>query len=146
MFLSVQLLEKSLERVRPCQDEFTARFYEKLFAANPELKPLFARTNMVRQGQMFIVATILTINNLHDPQILATSIEGLGASHVGCNATPEYYLSVSQALVSTFAEFLEADWTAQMQQAWIDMFETISKLMSGESFMGVNKELSQVAA
>ena len=43
---NVELLEKTFESIKPRADEFAASFYENLFAAHPELKPLFARTDM----------------------------------------------------------------------------------------------------
>jgi hypothetical protein len=45
MSLNVELLEQSFDKIKPLADEFGASFYEKLFTAHPELKPLFAKTD-----------------------------------------------------------------------------------------------------
>jgi hypothetical protein len=47
--LPVELLESSFEKIKPRADEFAASFYENLFAAHPEVKPLFASTDMEKQ-------------------------------------------------------------------------------------------------
>lgn len=47
MSLNVELLEQSFEQIKPRANDFVASFYENLFAAHPEVKPLFAHTNRV---------------------------------------------------------------------------------------------------
>jgi hypothetical protein len=54
MSLNVELLEQSFEKIKPSADEFAASFYEKLFTAHPELKPLFATTDMAKQQKKLI--------------------------------------------------------------------------------------------
>ena len=49
MSLQVELLEKSFEAIKPQANEFVNSFYDNLFTANPDAKPLFAGTNMAEQ-------------------------------------------------------------------------------------------------
>jgi len=70
MSLNVELLEQSFERIKPCADEFVASFYERLFAAHPEVKPLFATTEMEKQRKMLLNALVLVVQNLRNPEVL----------------------------------------------------------------------------
>ena len=46
MALAIDVLEESFARIRPNAAAFVADFYDTLFAAHPEARPLFARTTM----------------------------------------------------------------------------------------------------
>ncbi|MEJ6483479.1 hypothetical protein N0Y54_19525 [Nostoc punctiforme UO1] len=49
MSLNVGILEQSFAKVKPHADEFAASFYNNLFQAHPEVKPLFANIDMANQ-------------------------------------------------------------------------------------------------
>ena len=69
MSLNVELLEQSFDKIKPRANDFVASFYEDLFAAHPEVKPLFANTNMVEQRKHLIAALVLVIQNLRKPEV-----------------------------------------------------------------------------
>jgi Hemoglobin-like flavoprotein len=54
MSLNVELLEQSFDKVKPRANEFAASFYENLFKAHPEVKPLFANTDMGNQEKKLL--------------------------------------------------------------------------------------------
>lgn len=54
MSLQVELLEQSFEDIKPNADEFVNSFYNNLFTANPEAKPLFETTNMAEQKKKLL--------------------------------------------------------------------------------------------
>ncbi|XWK87672.1 MAG: hypothetical protein U7127_26330 [Phormidium sp.] len=62
MPLNVELLEQSFEKIKPHGNEFAVSFYENLFAANPEVKPLFTQTDMTNQYKKLLnsLVNILT--------------------------------------------------------------------------------------
>jgi len=64
MSLNVELLEQSFDKIKPLAEEFGASFYEKLFTAHPELKPLFAKTDREKQQKKLISALVLVLENL----------------------------------------------------------------------------------
>ena len=49
MSLQIELLESSFDQIKPRLDEFGASFYENLFTAYPQAKPLFAKTDLTKQ-------------------------------------------------------------------------------------------------
>ena len=67
MSLNVETLEQSFEKVKPRANEFAASFYENLFRAYPEVKPLFAKVDMATQQKKLISFLILVVDQKVDP-------------------------------------------------------------------------------
>ncbi len=129
MSLQVELLEQSFAEITPNADEFVNSFYENLFTANPEAKPLFATTNMAEQKKKLLNSLVLVVQNLRMPDVLNSSLRGLGARHVKYGALPEHYPLVGSALLTTFEQYLGDKWTPDLKQAWVDAYGAISEIM-----------------
>ena len=129
MTLQVELLEESFAHVKPHADRFGASFYQNLFSAYPEARPLFANTDMAAQQKKLISSLVLVVENLRQPETLESALKGLGARHVQYGTLPEHYPLVGNALLTTFAEYLGANWTAPVQQAWVDAYGAITTIM-----------------
>ena len=129
MSLEVELLEQSFEGIKPHADAFVNSFYENLFTANPEAKPLFTSTNMAEQKKKLLASLVLVVENLRKPDVLEQSLKGLGARHVKYGALPEHYPLVGNALLTTFEQYLGDRWTNEVKQAWVDAYGAISEIM-----------------
>ena len=129
MSLQVELLEQSFAEITPNAEEFVNSFYENLFTANPEAKPLFANTNMAEQKKKLLNSLVLVVQNLRMPDVLNSSLRGLGARHVKYGALPEHYPLVGSALLTTFEQYLGDKWTPDVKQAWVDAYGAISEIM-----------------
>ena len=127
--LQVELLEQSFEKVKPQAAEFVNSFYDNLFTDYPAAKPLFVHTNMAEQSNKLLQSLILVIENLRKPDVLSDALRGLGARHVKYGALPEHYPLVGNSLLKTFEQYLGADWTPAVQQAWVDAYGAISEIM-----------------
>ena len=129
MSLQVELLEQSFEAIKPQANEFVNSFYDNLFTANPEAKPLFETTDMAEQKKKLLASLVLVVENLRQPDALDTPLRGLGARHVKYGALPEHYPLVGNALLTTFEQYLQEQWTPEVKQAWVDAYGAISKIM-----------------
>jgi hemoglobin-like flavoprotein/uncharacterized protein YjbI with pentapeptide repeats len=129
MSLNIELLEQSFERIKPFADDFVASFYANLFAAHPEVRPLFANTEMEKQQKKLLNSLVLVVENLRHPEVLGEVLNGLGARHVGYGALAQYYPAVGQALLLTFEQYLEDDWTPEHKKAWTDAYGAIAAQM-----------------
>ncbi|MEC4988142.1 MAG: globin domain-containing protein, partial [Oscillatoria sp. PMC 1068.18] len=78
----VELVESSFEKIKPQANEFVASFYENLFSASPEAKPLFNTTNMAEQKKKLLASLVLVVENIRKPEVLESALKGLGAKHV----------------------------------------------------------------
>ncbi|MEH2096593.1 pentapeptide repeat-containing protein [Nostoc sp.] len=129
MSLNVEVLEQSFEKVKPRADEFAASFYDNLFQAHPEMKPLFTKTDMKNQEKKLLSSLVLVVENLRNPEALEPVLKALGARHVGYGAIPKYYGPVGEALLLTFEQYLVENWTPEVKKAWLDAFRAITGLM-----------------
>lgn len=129
MSLQVECLEQSFDEIKPQADSFVNSFYENLFAANPEAKPLFADTDMAEQKKKLLNSLVLVVENLRKPNVLSDALKGLGARHVKYGALPEHYPLVGNALLTTFGQYLGDKWTPEVKQAWVDAYGAISEIM-----------------
>ncbi|MUG98493.1 globin [Scytonema sp. UIC 10036] len=129
MSLNVELVEQSFQRVKPHANEFVASFYENLLTAYPEVKPLFAKIDMATQRKKLLNALILVVENLRHPEVLGDVLNSLGVRHIGYGAIPEYYTAVGKALLVTFEQYLQTEWTPEVKQAWEDAFGAIATQM-----------------
>src|SRR5919199_1522046 len=129
MSLNVELLEQSFERIKPRAEEFAASFYENLFKLYPEVKPLFAKTDMVNQQKKLLNSLVLVVENLRNPEALGPVLNARGGRHFAYAAIANYYPAVGEALLSTFEQYLQQDWTGEVKQAWVDAFSAITALM-----------------
>ncbi|MEG4225418.1 pentapeptide repeat-containing protein [Microcoleus sp. N9_B2] len=129
MSLNVELLEQSFEKVKPRADEFAASFYENLFAAHPEFKPLFAKIDIKIQQKKLINALVLVVENLRSPEALEPVLNALGGRHIGYGVIPKYYGPVGDALLMAFEQYLQQDWTPEVKLAWTEAYRAITALM-----------------
>src|SRR4028119_749835 len=127
--LAVEVLESSFEKIKPSADEFAATFYENLFIAHPEFQPLFANVELEKQQKKLINALVLVVENLRSPEALVPVLNALGGRHIGYGVIPQYYEPVGEALLTTFEQYLEPDWTPEVKQAWTDAYGVITGLM-----------------
>ncbi|MEM6611997.1 MAG: globin family protein [Cyanobacteria bacterium P01_C01_bin.72] len=129
MPLQVEVLEQSFESIKPRANEFVDSFYQNLFTANPEAKPLFEHTNMASQKKMLLNSLVMVVENLRNPDVLDKSLRGLGARHVKYGALPAHYPLVGGALLTTFEQYLGDQWNPDVKGAWADAYGAISEIM-----------------
>ena len=129
MSLQVELLEKSFKGIQPYADNFMNSFAENLFAAYPQVKPLFENTNIPIQKKKFLGFLVLVVNNLRQPDVLDKVLRGLGARNVKYGVLPEHYPLLGSSLLATFEEYLGDSWTPEIRQAWVDAYGAISQIM-----------------
>ncbi|AFY70923.1 globin [Thalassoporum mexicanum PCC 7367] len=129
MSLPVEILQESFNKVKPYAGELGDRFYENLFTMYPEAKPLFAHTAMGKQKQMLVGSLVMTIDNLTNPEVLTSELKGLGARHVKYGALPAHYPLVGNALLATLEQYLKADWTPEVKEAWVAAYGAITAIM-----------------
>lgn len=129
MTLNIELLEHSFSQVRNNSSEFTARFYALLFSDYSEVRPLFADTNMEKQGKQLFQSLVFTVNNLRQPDVLSAALEKLGTRHVKYGVLPQHYPMVGSSLLKAFEATLGNEWTPEVQQAWTDAYGVVTQLM-----------------
>lgn len=127
--LDIEHLERSFATIQDRGSEFTAVFYNALFANCPEVKPLFQQVDMQEQGKKLFASLALVVSNLHNPDTLITPLMAMGARHRDYGVTPEHYPIVGQAMLQALETTLGADWTTDLQQSWLEAYRMVAEVM-----------------
>lgn len=123
------LVEDSFRHVAPIAEPAAAIFYERLFALDPTLKPMFAHGDMAAQQRKLMAAIGFVVAHLRRPEVLVPAVAALGRRHAGYGVEPRHYDTVGQALLDTLAEGLGAAFTPKVRDAWAAAYGLLAALM-----------------
>ncbi len=123
----ISLIKATREKILKNKLEVRRSFYNKIFEIAPETKSLF------REG-------FLTFESLPDSfefmyqhldnlTEVKTEIKRLGLKHKTYKVKPKHYPVVREALIWTFQQYLGNDFTVELREAWIKIFNYMSKTM-----------------
>ncbi|HIF01294.1 MAG TPA: flavohemoprotein [Planctomycetes bacterium] len=129
MGLNVTLLEDSFALVAPNGDALVETFYRHLFEDYPVVRPLFENTDMKQQQSKLLASLALVVANLQNPDQLVPALEEMGQRHVGYGAVEGYYPAVGATLLKSLAEVAGDVWNDELQQAWSDAYDEVTKHM-----------------
>jgi len=110
---AIEQVKTSYARLRVTDRQLSAGFYERLFAAAPNLRRLFPADLTILQGH-FEAALSLVVRNLNEMDTLREPLRDLGGQHVHWGARPEDYLTAREALVEAIGS-LSPSWDASLE-------------------------------
>jgi class 3 adenylate cyclase/hemoglobin-like flavoprotein len=126
---TIFLVQSSFAHIAQRAEEFGMRFYENLFEAFPELRPLF-HDDMAAQTKMLMSLLSSAVRGLNRMQEIVGGLRALGERHPDYGASRADYDKVASALIRTLKEFLADEFTVELQQAWVSVYGMISEAMS----------------
>ncbi len=124
----VARLRATYEQVRAHDLRLAEIFYNKLFAAAPQLRPLF-RSDPKAQPRKLLAALDAVVRDLEHPAENAAMLAELGARHAQYGARPEHYELVIDLLVDSMRELLGADLDPPALDEWRLALRLISNRM-----------------
>ena len=113
---AIKAIKASHAEVTAVQRQLATRFYQELFSAAPNLRPLFPQDLHDLQGH-FEAALGLVVRNLDEMNTLREPLRDLGAQHVHWGARPEDYVTARNALVAAIGA-LSANWNDTLEGYW----------------------------
>lgn len=113
----------------PQADAFAERFYERLFALDPALRPLFP-TELAPQRKKLLQALAVVVTGLDRLDALLDTLRELGRRHAGYGVETHHYAVVGEALLATLAERV-TDFGDRNRSAWSRAYATLAEVMSG---------------
>ncbi|MCB9544834.1 MAG: flavohemoprotein [Myxococcales bacterium] len=128
MGLNTELLRSSFNLVVEREPAITARFYGIFFDRYPQVVPMFSRNTPEKQQEMLTGALVAVLDHLEDAPWLASTLRTLGRRHEGYGVTAEMYDWVGECLLAAMAEVAGDDWSAEVEQAWVDAYGAIVSL------------------
>lgn len=129
MALNPAVLRSSFEVVIGRKPDLTMRFYEILFERQPQLRPLFHRSERKNQVKMLASSLLAVLDHLENAPWLVDTLGAMGAKLLEYEVTAEMYPLIGDALLATLAEVAGSDWTPDVQEAWTDAYGAIAGLM-----------------
>lgn len=129
MGFDVDLLELSFALVKNRGDELAERFYARLFERNPEVRAMFAQTDMVQQRWKLSASLGTIVGNLRKPDHLAGYLHALGVRHGAIGALPAHYAAVGDSLLAVLQEMSGEAWTPEVARAWTKAYGVVQTAM-----------------
>jgi hemoglobin-like flavoprotein len=140
----VNRIAKSYDQFSPRAGDMVAGFYQRLFTACPEARPLF-REDMSVQRNHFTATLALLVRNLAFQDMLEEAVMDLGAQHVRWGARLQHYPIVRDALLDSIGESLGEGWTPQLQDDWRTLIDQVVATMQKGAMRMALREASGAA-
>ena len=124
----ITLVQDSFQKVVPIREAAAEMFYDRLFALDPSLKPLF-KGDLAEQGRKLMVMLATAVNGLALLENIVPVIEALGQRHGDYGVQPSHYATVAEALLWTLEQGLGEAFTDEVRQAWVAAYTILSSTM-----------------
>lgn len=126
---TIALLQESFTQVMAMRTEAAALFYERLFAIDPALRPLFSDADMRSQEMKLMAALALVVGKLRELDTVIPVLETLAVKHVAYGVEERHYETVGSALIQTLSLAFGPRFTPELRNAWIAAYGAISGVM-----------------
>ncbi|BCJ57508.1 globin domain-containing protein [Micromonospora endophytica] len=123
---SAAVVSATLPAVRAHGEAITRRFYQRMFAAHPELLNLFNRGNQASGAQQAALAAAVVAYAGHltdpDPATWGPVLDRIAHKHASLGITPGQYTIVGRHLLAAVGEVLGDAVTAPVAAAWDEVY------------------------
>jgi hemoglobin-like flavoprotein len=119
------LVRTSFAKVAPNADLAAGMFYDRLFAIDPALRPLF-KGDMANQRRLLMTMIGTAVANLHQLDQILPAVRSPGQRHAGYGVKDGHYDTVASALLGTLAEALGDEFTPEVRAAWTLCYQTLA--------------------
>ena len=123
------LIRESWAQVAPIADTAATIFYDRLFELDPDIRPLFARTDMTGQRKILMQTLAVVVASIDKLDTIVPAVEALGRRHAGYGVEAHHFDTVGQALLDTLAIGLGAAFTAEVRDAWAAAYGVLASVM-----------------
>ena len=125
----IALVRETWGKVVPNADTAASLFYERLFATNPQLAPMFAGVDFREQRIKLVKAINMVVISLDRIETLVPMIRDMGLRHAGYGVHDEHYGQVGAALLWTLETGLGDDWSEEAAMAWALAYQLLADTM-----------------
>ncbi|MBP6238477.1 MAG: hypothetical protein KA270_03130 [Saprospiraceae bacterium] len=103
-------------------------FYSKLFTDHPAIRKLFP-SDMNQQYIKLVDMLTSIIMNLDHLESVSEEIIAMSNRHTGYGVKPAHYEMVRSALLWTLQKGLGAEWSDDIENAWIACYQSLADTM-----------------
>lgn len=124
----IELVQASWKKVEPISEAAAELLYNRLFALDPSLRPMF-RGDMKEQGRKLMGMVTFVVNGLTRLEALLPGVQALGRRHAGYGVRDEHYATVASALLWTLEQGLGNAFTPEVREAWTTAYQLLAGTM-----------------
>jgi len=124
----VKLIKSSFASVLPFAEEAGKLFYQRLFALDPALRPLF-KSDIAEQSRTLMRMIAVAVNGLDRLETIVPAVRALGVRHAGYGVVDVHYETVGEALLWTLEQRLGESFTPEIAEAWSTAYGILAQTM-----------------
>lgn len=124
----IALVRRTWNQVLPIAETAAQMFYEKLFALDPSLRPLF-RGEMKEQGRKLMAMISFAVEGLTRLEQIVPGVQALGRRHAAYGVRDEHYATVAAALLWTLEQGLRDSFSPEAREAWVAAYSVLANTM-----------------
>lgn len=125
----IELVQSTWKTILPIENEAARLFYDRLFELDPQLKRLFRTEDLRAQGLKLTAMITAAVNGLKRLDAIVPAVQALGRRHAGYGVIDSHYDTVASALVWTLEQGLGDNFTPEVRDAWISVYNLLAKTM-----------------
>jgi len=129
----VGLVKQTWSKLLPIKDTAAELFYGRLFELDPKIKPMFTH-DMKEQGDKLMATLDVVVASLDKLDTALPGARALAIRHVGYGVRPEHYDTVGAALLWALEKGLGSAFTADVRNAWVAVYTTVSRVMKEAAY------------
>ncbi len=123
-----RLVQASFAKLEPTANQVAEMFYDRLFALDPTVEPLF-NGDMHTQARKLMTMIKTAVNGLDRLDTIIPAVEELGRRHETYRVEDSHYNTVGTALMWTLEQNLRQDFTPDVKAAWNAVYSILATSM-----------------
>ena len=127
--MDIALLRSSFATLAPSADALARRFYARLFATYPQVRPMFRTTDFAEQRRKLMASIAAVVALVDRPEELGPLLATLGRQHHALGVQPRHYEYVAASMLAAMADECGAAWTPELAQAWDEALHVVAARM-----------------
>lgn len=125
----ITLIRKSFTPLAAQSRRAGAFFYDRLFALDPSLRPLFPY-DLQNQGEKFIQTLGILIRTLEqDSEEISADFQQMGQRHKEYGVQRQHYETLREAFLWALAQILGEDFDDDVALAWCKLYNDAARAM-----------------
>lgn len=139
----IQIIKSTIPLLEQAGSALTTHFYQRMFAAHPELQDIFNMSNQHtgRQQVALFEAIAAYAKNIENLAALSSAVERIAHKHTSLRIQPEHYAIVGHHLLETLRDLVPEQFTPEVEEAWTAAYEFLASI-----FIGREAELYRLSA
>ena len=125
----IDLIKESWGKVIPIADTAAKLFYERLFATNLQIAPMFDAVALPAQRLKLVKAINMVVMSLGNFETVVPILRNLGYHHVFYGVKEWHYGQVGATLLWTLDTGLGKEWSDEAAMAWAIAYQMIADVM-----------------